>query len=198
MHERLAASGFSLVELLIVMVLAGALAAMALPVFVHASDAAEATAAARHIAALVARARFEAARRNRTVAIRFDGSGADAMFTIVADGDGDGVSDEDIAAGVDAAIRPADRLSHHFKGARFAVAGAIAGIDGGAALTAADDPIRLGPARQLSLSPIGTASSGTVYIASGRGVQLAVRIAGVTGRVRVLRYVPGDERWVPA
>ena len=93
-------------------------------------------------------------------------------------------------------LRPPDRLSAHFN-ARFAVAGAIPEIDGTGTLTTLDAPIRLGAARQLSLSPIGTATSGTLYIASRRGVQYAVRIAGVTGRVRVLRYVPGLAQWQP-
>jgi hypothetical protein len=159
------------------------------------ADAAEASAAARHMAGLIARARFEAARRNRVVALRFTTDGADPTFTLVADGDGDGVSAADVASGLDAEIRPPDRLSDHFGGARFAVAGAMPAIDGDGTLTELDAPIRLGAAQQLSLGPLGTATGGTLYIASRRGVQYAVRVAGVTGRVRVLRYVPGAARW---
>ena len=182
-------SGFSLVECLVVAALIGGLTAASLPILIHTADAADATAAARHIAGLVARARFEAARRNRVVALRFADQAADPAYTLVADGDGDGVGSADVAAGIDAAFRPPDRLSAHFA-ARFAVAGGIPEIDGTGTLTSLDAPIRLGVARQVSISPIGTATSGTVYIASRRGVQYAVRISGVTGRVRVLRYVP--------
>jgi prepilin-type N-terminal cleavage/methylation domain-containing protein len=191
-------AGYSLVELLVVAALVAALAAVGLPVLVQAADAADAVAAARHVAALVARARFEAARRNRVVAVRFDAAAGDeTRFSLVVDGDGDGVGAEDVAAGIDPVIRGPDRLSAHFGAVRFGLAAGVAGIDGGAALAAGDDPIRLGAARQVSLSPIGTASSGTLYIVSGRGVHYAVRIAGVTGRVRVLRYLPAAARWVP-
>jgi type II secretory pathway pseudopilin PulG len=188
--------GYSLVELVVVAAVVAAISASSLPVLVHAADAADAMAAARHLAALVARARFEAARRNRTVALRLDDSGGEPTYTLVADGDGDGVGAADVADGIDTALGPPDRLSAHFR-ARFAVAGAVPEIDGGGLLTSLDSPVRLGAAAQISLTPMGTASSGTLYVASGRGVQFAVRIAGVTGRVRVLRYVPGTSRWQP-
>lgn len=194
---RRAAAGYSLVEMLVVMAVAAGGAALSVPVLTSATDSAEASAAARHVAGLVARARFEAARRNRVVALRFTTEGGEPAFSLVADGDGDGVSAADVLAGVDVDIRPPDWLSDHFGGARFAVAGTMPAIDGDGTLTGLDPPIRLGAAQQLSLGPLGTATSGTLYIASRRGVQYAVRVAGVTGRVRVLRYVPGVERWQP-
>jgi prepilin-type N-terminal cleavage/methylation domain-containing protein len=196
-HRRGASAGYSLVEMLVVVAVVAGGAALSVPVLTAAADAAEASAAARHVAGLIARARFEAARRNRVVALRFTTEGAEPAFTLVADGDGDGVSAADVTAGLDVAIRPPDRLSDHFAGARFAVSGALPAIDGDGMITGLDAPIRLGAAHQLSLGPLGTATSGTLYIASRRGVQYAVRIAGVTGRVRVLRYVPGVARWQP-
>lgn len=192
-----ATAGYSLVEALIVTAIVATAAAMSMPVWSNAADAAEANAAARHIAGLIARARFEAARRSRVVALRFAEAAGETAFSLVVDGDADGVSAADVAAGLDVEIRPPDRLSDHFGGARFAVAGTMPAIDGAGMLTALDAPIRLGPAQQVSLGPLGTATSGTLYIASRRGVQYAVRIAGVTGRVRVLRYVPGEARWQP-
>lgn len=191
-------SGYTLAELLVVVGLVASVAAVSAPMLVQVADRAEAAAAARHISALVARARFEAARRSRVVALRFaPGDPRAATFVLVADGDGDGVGDADVAAGVDVAIAPPDRLSDHFGDARFAVASDIAGIDGGAMIAAGSDPIRLGSSRQISISPVGTASGGTIYIASRRGAQYAVRLAGVTGRVRVLRYLPGGAQWLP-
>jgi type II secretory pathway pseudopilin PulG len=189
-------AGASVVDLLIVVTIVASIAALAVPPLTASADAADAAAAARHVAGLVARARFEAARRNRAVALRFTTTAAEPTFSLVVDGDGDGVSAADVASGVDAEIRPPDRLSDHFGGARFAVAGSIPAIDGGV-LTELDGAIRLGATQQISVAPLGTATSGTVYIASRRGVQYAVRIAGVTGRVRVLRYVPGAVPWRP-
>ena len=159
--------------------------------------AAEAAAAARHLSGLIARARFEAARRNRSVALCFAVGDPEPTFSLVVDGDGDGVGAADVAAGIDTALGAPDRLSDHFGRARFAIAGDLPAIDGTGTLTALDAPIHLGASAQASFSPLGTASSGTLYIASRRGVQYAVRLAGVTGRVRVLRYERGAGRWQP-
>jgi hypothetical protein len=128
--------------------------------------------------------------------VRFS-RGSPVSFAVVVDGDGDGVSAADVAAGVDPVFRAADLLETHFPRARFGVAGGVPAIDETRMLTSSDDPIRLGAADQLTLGPLGTATSGTVYIASRAGVQFAVRIAGVTGRARVLRYHPGVRAWRP-
>ena len=187
-------AGYSLVEVLLVLLTASVVLAMAVPVLDRAADAADAGAAARYVASVVARSRFDAARTQRARALRFTRLPAVA-FTVVADGDGDGVSAVDVASGVDPVVRPADRLGDHFPRARFGVAGAMPAIDESRLLTSADDPIRLGSADQLTLGPLGTATSGTLYIASRAGAQFAVRIAGVTGRARVLRFDPGGRVW---
>lgn len=190
-------SGYSFAELLVVVAILVVVLAAAIPVLGQAADTVDAAAAARYVSALIARARFEAARQNRTVALRFTDTGGETWFSLAADGDGDGVSAADVAAGIDPVVRPPDRLSAHFRHARFGIAAATPGIEGGAPLTPGDDPIRLGVARQLSVSAVGSATSGTIYLASSRGAQFAVRIAGVTGRVRVLRYRPGTSLWTP-
>ncbi|MEZ5421451.1 MAG: hypothetical protein R2708_29500, partial [Vicinamibacterales bacterium] len=71
----------------------------ALPALGPAADAADAAAAARYLAAVVTRARMEAARRQCDVAVRFS-SEPPVTFTVVVDGDGDGVNAADIASGV--------------------------------------------------------------------------------------------------
>lgn len=184
----------SLVELVLVLGTASVLLGMAVPVLERAGDTADAAAAARYLAGIVGRARFEAAREQRARALRF-GRGAGVSFVVAVDGDGDGVSAADVAAGIDPVVRAADRLADHFPRARFAVAGAVPAIDEARVLTSADDPIRVGSADQLTLTPLGTATSGTLYIASRAGAQFAVRIAGSTGRARVLRYDPGPRLW---
>jgi hypothetical protein len=56
------------------------------------------------------------------------------------------------------------------------------------------DGVRIGSARLLTLGPNGTATSGTLYL-HGRRLQFAVRVFGVTGRARVLRYDAASRRW---
>ena len=47
----------------------------------------------------------------------------------------------------------------------------------------------------MTFTADGTATSGTVYIRSGRGHQYAVRILGTTGRTRVLEFNVGAGTW---
>jgi prepilin-type N-terminal cleavage/methylation domain-containing protein len=190
------ASGFTLIEIVVVVAVVGILLVAAVPSMVRAHDTSEAAGAARYIASVFARVRFDAARRQTTMAVRF-GRGTPPAFTVVADGDGDGVGASDVAAGIDVAVGPADRLEDHFRRARFGIATTMPAIDESRTLSPADDPIRLGIADQWSVSPVGTATSGTVYVTSASGVQFAVRIAGATGRARVLYFDRGGATWRP-
>lgn len=189
-------AGYTLVELVVVVGLVCAVLTAAVPAFDAAADAAEASGAARYLSGVVARARLEAARSQRTVAVRFSRH-VPVTFTVVIDGDGDGVRADDVAAGVDRTMRDADRLEDHFPRVRFGISGPVPGIDETRGLTAADDPVRFGAAAQVTLTPLGTATGGTAYLTSRAGVQFAVRVSGVTGRVRVLRYDHGRAAWRP-
>ena len=51
----------------------------------------------------------------------------------------------------------------------------------------------IGPAKILTMSPDGTATSGTLYLRGARS-QYAVRVLGATGRTRVLKYDRGLDR----
>lgn len=187
-------AGYTIVELVVVVGLVCAVLTAAVPAFDAAADSAEAGGAARYLASVVARARLDAARGQRAVAVRFTRA-APVTFTVVVDGDGDGVRADDIAAGIDRPVRAADRLEDHFPRVRFGISGPVPGIDEARGLTAADDPVRFGVADQLTLTPFGTATGGTAYLTSRAGVQFAVRISGVTGRTRVLRYDHGRGAW---
>lgn len=187
-------AGYSLVELLVVVAIVVALLIAAIPTLDRAADTADAAAAARYLAAVVARARLDAVRRQRTVAVRFS-TGTPRVFSVVVDGDGDGVNAADIASGTDRITRADDRIEDHFPRARLGIGGPVTGIDGGSALTAGDDPVRFGAGDTISLTAMGTATSGTAYLTSRAGVQFAVRLSGITGRTRVLRYDHGQASW---
>jgi prepilin-type N-terminal cleavage/methylation domain-containing protein len=190
------ARGFTLIEVVVVVALVGIVIGIAVPSLVRAHDTADAAGAARYVASVFARVRFDAARRQRIMAVRFSRT-APPTFVVVMDGDGDGVAAADVSSGIDTAIGPADRLEDHFRRARFGIATTMPAIDESRTLSPADDPIRLGTADQWSVSPLGTATSGTVYVTSAGGAQFAVRIAGSTGRARVLYFDRGGATWRP-
>lgn len=162
------------------------LAAIALPQMSGAIDRGRAVAAARYFAGQCALARMQAVMRSAKVAIRFDEAGTGYRFAMFVDGDGDGVRMHDIAAGIDRRITDVDRLSDKFPGVTVALG---KGEHGG-------DPVRLGAANLLTFTPIGTATSGTIFLHGRDGSQFAVRVLGPTARTRVVRYDDHLAKWV--
>jgi prepilin-type N-terminal cleavage/methylation domain-containing protein len=184
--------GFTLLELLLVVALAVVLAAAAVPMTNAALDEIHTASAARYLAGRIMSTRMDAIRRSAAVALRFVASTPDYTFGPYADGNGDGVRTADIARGVDRPLAPAQQLRDQFPGVAFGLLAGIPDADGAAA--GSPDGVRIGSARILTMSPEGTATSGTLYL-RGRQAQYAVRVLGATGRTRVLRFDRGARTW---
>lgn len=191
------ARGLSLAEMLVAVSLASLAGVVGVPALSHVAGSARDAAAARYVATALQATRVEAARRGVQVAVRFDAADAGFTFRRYADGNANGVRSSDMARGIDVALAPEDSLTAHFGGVDFRVVRTVPGIDGGPAVTAGSHPIRLGSASLASWSPGGSATSGTLYLGSHRGVQYAVRILGVTGRIRVFRFDGEGTGWRP-
>ena len=176
--------GYTLIEMLFVAALIAILSAIAVPSSLTAVDRARASAAARYLASRMAMARSHAVMRSANVALRFDENGADITFQMFVDGNRNGVRARDIAARVDRPLDEPARLSELFPGVAIAVSG-----------EAGSDPLRIGSSNLLSFAPLGTATSGTIYVRGRDGSQFAIRSLGATGRVRVQRYVFGTGAW---
>jgi hypothetical protein len=162
------------------------MAAAAIPSSIAGLDMARTKGAARHLGARVAFARMEAAKRGVYVALRFEGSGAAVSFAMFADGNRNGVRTRDIDRGIDRRIDSRVRLAEQFPGVSYGLSAAAGG----------GDPLRIGSSQLLSISPVGTATSGTLYVRGRDGTQLAVRITGTTGRTRILRFDERSRQWV--
>lgn len=195
MHTRAPsnASGLSLIELLFALMTITTIAAMAVPMVSAALDQLRTAAAARYIAARLIDARIDAVRRSACVAVRFELVGGDYQYAAFRDGNDNGVRTADIRDGVDAQIGAAERVRDQFPGTRFLLQDGIPDIDGN---STSGDGVRIGTSRILTMSPDGTATAGTLYLA-GRRAQFAVRVLGPTGRVRVLKFDTGGNRWMP-
>lgn len=185
--------GFSLLEALVALGVMTVVAAISVPSVIAARDEARARGAAYHLASLLHLARVEALKRHTHVAVRFEPDQDDYCYAFYADGNGNGVRTAEILAGVDAAIRPVERLSYQFgAGVRFGVQPGVEGIDGD---DLAGDPIGVGRSGMISFGPTGTSTSGTVYLL-GRGLrQFAVRVLGPTGRIRTFEYRAAAGQW---
>lgn len=161
------------------------LAAAAIPPLLAGSTRSHTWAAARHLASRLALARSRAALHASNVAVRFEETSAGISFQMFSDGDHDGVRTADIAAHIDMPVGTPVRLSEHFPD-----------VDIGVLPELGSDPVRIGATDLLSFTPIGTATSGSIYVLGADGTQLVVRVLGATGRTRVERYLPDGGTWI--
>jgi type II secretory pathway pseudopilin PulG len=186
--------GAALIDIVCTTGLIGVLCAIALPTLNAARESNAAHSAAMFVAARLQQARIEALRRNATVAVRFAPEELN-RFAVYVDTDGDGVLASDIDAGIDATIAPEARLSDFIGNVGLRINRNILEPETGASLAAGSDPLRIGRSSLLSFSPLGNATSGTLYLAGETGPQLAIRIFGATGRLRVLRFDEARRPW---
>ena len=142
-------------------------------------------AAARFLAARLGLARTQAVARGAAVGLRFTENAQGFSFAAFQDGNGNGIRTADIEAGVDRQVEPSTSLFEQFPGVDI-------GLSANSPATSA---LQLGQTSLLTFTPLGTATSGTVYVRDQSGSQWAVRILGATGRTRVLRYDPQAGDW---
>lgn len=186
-------SGFTLLELLFVLGVSATVSGFAIPGVTHALARYRTSGAVQSIRATLQRARAAAVARGAHVAVRFVDDANGVRFAMYADGNRNGVSSADIAAGLDPEVEAAQSLAG-FAGPAFGIWPGVIGPDG-AALTP-DDAIRVGSANMVSFGPAGGCTSGTIYVQGPHGLQYAVRVFGDTGKTQVLRYMTSQRAWV--
>ena len=175
--------GYTLIEVVFAAGLVAVLAAAAIPQLTAGVERSRTVGAARYLASRLALARAQAVARSSNVALLL--SAADGTFIVgtYVDNNADGVRTRDIAAGIDTPIDVPVRLSHLFPH--------VALFLNDPAVTSTFDSSAL-----MSFSPLGTASSRTLYLRGADRSEYAVRVLGATGRTRVLRLVASSGAWV--
>lgn len=189
------ARGVALVDVLPALSIAALLSAIALPVIAGTLERERTTLAAHFLAARVTETQLEALRRGTAVALAFDLTGEDAGFQMFADGNGNGVLRRDIDEGIDVPVGPVEHLDIRAPGVTLRINQRVLDPGGAGWLNAGADPLRIGSTSLVSCAPTGSLTGGTLYVAAAGGPQLAVRITGSTGRVRVLRFEPSLDAW---
>jgi type II secretory pathway pseudopilin PulG len=184
-------AGTSFIELILVLGIVSLVAAMSAPLLAGAADAGRAREAAQFVASQCRGARMDAIARNTTSSLVFDVVRGQWRFRRCVDGNGNGMRRAEITSGRDRCASSAE-VGELFSGVHVGVPSGLPDPDGGPATSGA---VRFGSSDIASFSPLGTASAGTVYVRSDRGAQYAVRVAGATGRVRVLHYDAAMHRW---
>jgi prepilin-type N-terminal cleavage/methylation domain-containing protein len=182
------ADGYTLLELVAVAAIVSILGGVAVAQVVASLDRSRGYAAARYLGGRFALARMQAVARGAAVGFRFDQVSDDVSFSVFQDGNGNGIRTADIASGIDRAIEPATHLHEHFPGVEIGLAPGVPGTD----------PVQLGSTSLLTFTPLGTATSGAIYLRDREGTQWGVRVLGATGRARVLRYDVPTRGWIVA
>jgi type II secretory pathway pseudopilin PulG len=183
-------------ELAVVLGVLGTVTASAIPRLLTGLDDARAAGAARYMSSRLAQARMEAVARSREVAIRFTRFNGVYSFTVYEDGNDNGVLTRDVQRGIDRAIVGSETLPDNFRNVDFGVQPGLPAIEPGGA-PPAGDPITLGAGNSVSFSRLGSATPGTIYLAGVSGAQYALRIVGVTGKIRLYRFNRSTWKWVP-
>ena len=184
--------GVSLVEVVLALALVLSLCAIGVPALGHLADAKRTRDASAFFAGQFRMARQRAVMTGRYVAVVFDAVADGVGWRTCLDGDRDGVSRADIASGTDRCEAPTEAVSLRFPGVRVEYLPGVPGPDGDLSPT----PLRFGTAALAAFSPSGSSSSGTMALRGAGVAQFAVRVAGATGRTRVLEFDPGRRVWV--
>lgn len=188
-------SGGSLTEALLVLTMVATVVGLGAPLVVQARDAEDGRYAALFLAGQMRAARQQAVLTGRSTALVFDlvpsSTGVSWALRICTDNDGDGVLRTDVAAGTDSCSGPPMPLSAW--SARVAIdrkptVPDLSGNPDGSV-------VAFGTSRIASFSPSGTSSSGSITVRTRGDRHYAVRVAGVTGRVRLYRYAQESRRW---
>jgi type II secretory pathway pseudopilin PulG len=188
--------GYSLIELLFVLGLAGTVAGLAVPGMRAALDDLRTRGAVRYIAARLQEIRIEALSRNASVALRVERRDASYVYAPYVDGNRNGIRAADIERGVDRQIRREERLSDQFPGIDFGAIRDLPAVEASAE-PPGSDPVRLGAGDMVIFTGQGTATSGSLYVRGPRGAQFVVRIFGETGKTRILRFDLRNRTWQP-
>jgi hypothetical protein len=175
------------------------LAALVTPDVLRLSAALRVRTAAAEVAGALRDARAIALRERTHAAVKFRTHDSGAVsFAVYRDGDGDGVLNSDIDSGVDPPVGPARELRHLGRGVTFGFPPGPAPRDPSDPrrnLGNLQDPIRFNRSDLASFNPLGGSTPGSVYLTDSRYHLSAVRLFGITGKVRTLNYDREREVW---
>lgn len=193
-----ASKGFTLPELLVALAVVGIAVSVGIPSAAAIRESGRTEAGARLLAAELSSQRWKGVAGHGTRGLQFRRIAGGWSWREVADGNGNGLRTLEIARGVDRVLGPDVRLESLVEHVTIGIpAGgpypeAPPGIH---ELREGDDPVRFGASDLVSFGPLGTASSGTLYVTDRKEGLCAIVLFGPSSRLRVWRYVPGEGRW---
>jgi hypothetical protein len=189
--------GAALIDIIVATSVCFVMAAIAVPVIGGTLDRERTIIGAQYLAGQLQRARLESLKRARPVAVRVEVIDDRTQLRLFADGNGNGVLQRDIDRAIDLPVTPMEWLDDQARDISLRINQDVTDVSGEVTLEPGDDPLRIGNTSLLTFSPVGSATSGTLYVAAHRGPQMAIRVFGATGRVRVLMFDAQMRQWHP-
>jgi len=190
--------GLSLVQLLVVIVLIGVMVSLVAPTAAEMVADARAAAGARELASILQAMRWKAVAANSNHGLFFALDERGWHWLVVRDGNGNGLRTAEVRSGTDHTVsgpyRLEDRVSGLYLG--FPPVESIPRVPPrSGAIPDLTDPVKFGRSNLISFSPLGTASSGTLYVTDRRHALRAVVLFGPSVRVRVWRFDTREAKW---
>lgn len=192
------AAGMSLAELLATLALLGTALLLTIPTVASMRSEGRAAAAAREMAMTFHALRWRAVAQNRHHGLFFDTLEEGWVWFVVRDGNGNGLRTSEVRDGTDETLSGPHRLEDRIRGVglAFPEGAAIPGIPPRrGAIEHLEDPVKFGRSNIVSFSPLGSSSSGTLYVSDRASKLYGVVLFGPTARIRVWRYDVRERQW---
>jgi hypothetical protein len=190
--------GSSFVEVLAAVALVGLGLATALPSLDQLRAASRAAAGAGYMAVTLHGLRWQSVAQSQGHGLLFRREGSSWSWIVARDGNGNGLRATEVSSGVDLTLSGPQRLEDKVGGVHlgFPARGPIRRIPPEAGwIESLDDPVRVGASDLLAFGPLGTSTSGTIYVSDGREQLYGIVVFGRTGRIRVWRFDATTGRW---
>lgn len=190
--------GFQLVELVVVLALLSMAALIVVPPVLSMSARLRTEMAAHELVVALYQTRSLAQLQSAYVGIKFYPTAGRVTYACYRDGDGDGVRTVDITAGTDPQVTPLRTMLNLGGRTGFGFPPGPPPRDPGDPthrLDRLEDPIRFNDSDIASYGPLGTSTPGSLYVTDGRGELFVVRVLGLTGKVRVMRWDAKSDAW---
>jgi hypothetical protein len=151
---------------------------------------------ARQVANDTWRCRMEALTTCRNVGLIFCEEEGRWYYTMVADGNWNGVSRKDYQTGRDKALGSRIWLEFLSAGTQVGVPDSWRVPDPSGEGILPSDGLRIGRSNIISFTPQGNSTPSSVYFNDGRERLLVIRVSGEFARIRTLEWRRGWSRWM--
>jgi len=187
--------GTTLIELLVVIVIIGILVLCAVPAFANYRRQSSVMAAANEMRGMLRSVRSRAIARGRNAGVKFVKSGNDWTYTLYDDGNGNCIANADITKKIDKRYFGPAVVMPSFRTASISLLPKTIKDPDGDKLLPTDNALQFGNSTICSFSDLGSGTAGTIYISDGVSNLFCVRVYGASGKVRILRYDAGKQKW---